>query len=134
MERHTGIPMGHPYSTVLISPPIMRLSSLSRPLSHSLTGSLPEAVLKNRAGSIFSESFMPMLYHIWYNMSSVKLHCKKAGMPYLGFAAGRNRKSEEETGQVGYREQTSSGSWEQRRVLPFAKKSAALSKFSRRGT
>jgi hypothetical protein len=26
---------------------------------------------------------MPMLYHIWYNMSSVKLHCKKARMPYM---------------------------------------------------
>src|SRR5690348_3860170 len=71
MERHTGIPMGHPYSTVLISPPITRLSSLSRPLSHSRTGSVPEAVLKNRAGRIFSESCMPKLYHIWYIMSSV---------------------------------------------------------------
>src|SRR5438093_12906724 len=77
MERHTGIPMGQPYSTVLISPPIMRLSSLSRPLSHSRTGSVPEAVLKNRAGSIFSESFMPMLYHIWYSMASARLHCNK---------------------------------------------------------
>src|SRR5260370_12216610 len=56
------------YSLVLISPPIIRLSSLSRSFSHSLTGSVPEAVLKNLAGRIFSESFIHMLYHIWYNM------------------------------------------------------------------
>jgi len=66
--------MGQPYSTVLISPPIIRLSSLSRSFSHSLTGSVPEAVLKNLAGRIFSESFIRMLYHIWYNMSSSMLH------------------------------------------------------------
>src|SRR5216683_3387000 len=42
--------------------------------SHSLTGSVPEAVLKNLAGRIFSESFIHMLYHIWYNMSSSMLH------------------------------------------------------------
>src|SRR5215471_6671933 len=69
--------MGQPYSTVLISPPITRLSSLSKPLSHSRTGSVPEVVLKNLAGRIFSESFMPKLYHIWYNMASARLHCKK---------------------------------------------------------
>src|SRR5258708_16286960 len=74
MERQTGIPIGQPYSTVLISPPIIRLSSLSRSFSHSLTGSVPEAVLKNLAGRIFSESFIHMLYHIWYNMSSSMLH------------------------------------------------------------
>src|SRR5713226_2228302 len=74
MERQTGIPMGQPYSTVLISPPIIRLSSLSRSFSHSLTGSVPEAVLKNLAGRIFSESFIHMLYHIWYNMSSSMLY------------------------------------------------------------
>src|SRR5229473_4609818 len=77
MERQTGIPMGQPYSTVLISPPIIRLSSLSKSFSHSLTGSVPEAVLKNLAGRIFSESFIHMLYHIWYNMSSSRLRCKK---------------------------------------------------------
>src|SRR5579864_5411790 len=79
MERQTGIPTGQPYSTVLISPPIIRLSSLSRSFSHSLTGSVPEAVLKNLAGRIFSESFIHMLYHIWYNMSSSMLH--KKSMP-----------------------------------------------------
>src|SRR5258708_20433081 len=63
------------YSLVLISPPIIRLSSLSRSFSHSLTGSVPEAVLKNLAGGrIFSESFIHMLYHIWYNMSSSMLY------------------------------------------------------------
>jgi transposase len=66
--------MGQPYSTVLISPPIIRLSSLSRSFSHSLTGSVPEAVLKNLAGRIFSESFIHRLYHIWYNLSSSMLH------------------------------------------------------------
>src|SRR6266581_8718306 len=82
MERQTGIPMGQPYSTVLISPPIIRLSSLSKSFSHSLTGSVPEAVLKNLAGRIFSESFIRMLYHIWYNMSSPELCCKSLrGMP-----------------------------------------------------
>src|SRR5258708_1688234 len=62
------------YSLVLISPPIIRLSSLSRSFSHSLTGSVPQAVLKNLAGRIFSESFIHMLYHIWYNMSSSMLY------------------------------------------------------------
>src|SRR5437588_12828107 len=82
MERQTGIPMGQPYSTVLISPPIIRLSSLSKSFSHSLTGSVPEAVLKNLAGRIFSESFIHMLYHIWYSMSSPELCCKSLrGMP-----------------------------------------------------
>src|SRR5579884_733431 len=56
--RQTGRPMGQPYSTVLMSPPIIRLSSLSRAFSHSLTGSVPEAVLKNLAGRIFNESFI----------------------------------------------------------------------------
>src|SRR5258707_15529416 len=87
MERQTGMPMGQPYSTVLISPPIIRLSSLSRCFSHSLTGSVPEAVLKNLSGRIFSESFMHMLYHIWYNMSSLWLRGKKgkgACAGYLG--------------------------------------------------
>src|SRR5579884_2465396 len=73
--RQTGRPMGQPYSTVLMSPPIIRLSSLSSSFSHSLTGSVPEAVLKNLAGRIFSESFMRILYHIWYNMSSLELYC-----------------------------------------------------------
>src|SRR5216684_6621993 len=94
MERQTGIPMGQPYSTVLISPPIIRLSSLSRSFSHSLTGSVPEAVLKNLAGRIFSESFIHMLYHIWYNMSSSKLRCKKRqGCRTCGvmLRTGRNR-------------------------------------------
>ena len=76
MERHIGIPMGQPYSTVLISPPIIRLSSLSKPLSHSLTGSVPEDVLKNLAGRIFSESFIHSLYHIWYIVSSLRPRCK----------------------------------------------------------
>src|SRR5712691_13296001 len=58
----------------IISPPLIRLSSLSRSFSRSLTGSVPEAVLKNLAGRIFSESFIHMLYHIWYNMSSSMLH------------------------------------------------------------
>jgi hypothetical protein len=86
--------MGQPYSTVLISPPIIRLSSLSRSFSHSLTGSVPEAVLKNLAGRIFSESFMHMLYHIWYNMSSLWLCGKKgkgACAGYLGHPFRKRR-------------------------------------------
>src|SRR5205807_227773 len=63
----------------IISPP---LSSLSKSFSHSLTGSVPEAVLKNLAGRIFSESFMRTLYHIWYNVSTsmlqLQLHMNRA--------------------------------------------------------
>ena len=84
--------MGQPYSTVLISPPIIRLSSLSRSFSHSLTGSVPEAVLKNLAGRIFSESFMHMLYHIWYNMSSLWLRGKKGKGACAGYSGHPFRK------------------------------------------
>src|SRR5260221_12362885 len=72
--RQARVPRANRYCAVLIPPPIIRLSSLSRSFSHSLTGSVPEAVLKNLAGRIFSESFIHMLYHIWYNMSSSMLH------------------------------------------------------------
>src|SRR5437763_15660320 len=65
-----------------LSPVVESAESLSMSFSHSLTGSVPEAVLKNLAGRIFSESFIRMLYHIWYNMSSPELWCKSLrGMP-----------------------------------------------------
>ncbi|AOO63881.1 hypothetical protein SHALO_0079 [Sulfurospirillum halorespirans DSM 13726] len=38
---HVGIPIGHPYSTVLISSPMIFRSSLARDNSHSLTGLFP---------------------------------------------------------------------------------------------
>jgi len=47
MERHNGIPRGQPNSIVLISWPIIELSSLPNSFSHSLTGSVPEDVRKN---------------------------------------------------------------------------------------
>jgi len=41
MGRQTGIPIGQPYSTVLMSVPMSIRSALSSDLSHSRTGSLP---------------------------------------------------------------------------------------------
>src|SRR5882762_5856609 len=55
MERHKGIPTGQPNSTVLMSSPMIRQSSLSSFLNHSLTGSVPEMVQKNLAGRIFGK-------------------------------------------------------------------------------
>src|SRR5215469_8367222 len=93
MERHTGMPMGQPYSTVLISPPIIRLSSLSRPFSHSLTGSVPEAVLKNLAGRIFSESSIHV--NVPYMVQYVKLKAtlqKRQGCRTCGVIQRTERK------------------------------------------
>jgi len=94
--------MGQPYSTVLISPPIIRLSSLSRSFSHSLTGSVPEAVLKNLAGRIFSESFMHMLYHIWYNMSSLWLRGKKGKGACAGYFLRKSPDIEDDARKIHF--------------------------------
>src|SRR5258708_16675557 len=94
MKQKRGIRRAQLFSAFRIPPPIIRLSSLSRSFSHSLTGSVPEAVLKNLAGRIFSESFMHILYHIWYNMSSLWLRGKKgkgACAGYLGHPFRKRR-------------------------------------------
>jgi hypothetical protein len=47
------MPIGQPNSTVLMSIPMVRRSSLARLLSQSRTGSLPDAALKKTARSRF---------------------------------------------------------------------------------
>jgi hypothetical protein len=49
---------------------------LFKPFSHSLTGSVPEAVLKNLAGRIF--------IHILYYISNLRRRCKRQGGPARG--------------------------------------------------
>src|SRR5580692_4253254 len=49
--RHTGIPTGHPNSTVLISSPMSLRSSGGRLFSHSRSGSPPDSVRKKIAGT-----------------------------------------------------------------------------------
>src|ERR1700680_997573 len=50
-DRHTGIPTGHPNSTVLISSPMSLRSSGGRLFSHSRSGSPPPSVRKKIAGT-----------------------------------------------------------------------------------
>ena len=66
----SGIPIGRPNCAVLMSKPIDRLSLRSSPESHSRTGSLPPAVMKNRTdrmGFWSPGSLMLRLYHKWYS-------------------------------------------------------------------
>jgi len=64
----TGIPIGQPYWTVLISSPISLFSSLGKDFNHSLAGSLLVSVLKNLASKGFSLSIssisVPFLVHL----------------------------------------------------------------------
>ena len=53
IERHSGIPIGHPNSAVRMSSPITLRSLELRDKSHSRTGSLPPLDSKNLAGSRF---------------------------------------------------------------------------------
>src|SRR5690348_15371348 len=63
MERHKGIPMGHPNSTVFMSSPIRRQSSRLNSFNHSLTGSVPEAVRKNLTAIILNWSLIKLCTH-----------------------------------------------------------------------
>jgi len=55
-ERQSGMPIGQPNSAVLISSPIVFLSSGLRFKSQSRTGILPVSDSKNRAGSRFTST------------------------------------------------------------------------------
>ncbi len=61
MGRQSGIPIGQPYSSVLMSAPKILRSALDKFFSQSLTGSAPVSVLKNRAGTLLSSSVIGTL-------------------------------------------------------------------------
>lgn len=56
--RQTGIPIGQPNWTVLMSSPIWRRSALSSPLSHSLTGSVPVSEVQKTTGIPVSSAIL----------------------------------------------------------------------------
>ena len=53
IERHRGMPIGHPNSAVRISSPIALRSASSSDSNQSRSGKLPLLPWKNRAGSLF---------------------------------------------------------------------------------
>lgn len=84
-NRHTGMPIGHPNSTVFMSSPIRFRSSLVRVFNQSRTGSPPASVRKKMAGtrfpcllpsadtgsSCFGFTVAKIVYHIWYTESRI---------------------------------------------------------------
>src|SRR5689334_10327751 len=58
--------MGHPNSTVFMSSPITRQSSLLNSFNHSLTGSVPEAVRKNLTAIILNWSLIKLCTHKYF--------------------------------------------------------------------
>ena len=90
-DRHTGIPTGHPNSTVLISSPMsLRSSGDGRLFSHSRSGSPPASVRKkiagtrlpcvpsvggdagSAAGAVFRFAATYQMYHIRYTRADSK--------------------------------------------------------------
>src|ERR1700730_515375 len=83
---HTGMPTGHPNSTVLISSPmLLRSAEKGRLFNQSRAGSPPASVLRKIAGTrLFSVadlvfSTTNVVYHVWYIRAS---SC--SGEPYTG--------------------------------------------------
>ena len=90
-----GIPSGHPYCTVLMSPPIAFLCCADNDLNHFRTGSVPELARKKTTRSLtLIGSIYKNMHHNWYNSQeentqgflyarNISIERKMSGFPFL---------------------------------------------------